>query len=358
MKWIVLAFACLLTVCGDHLPVVKWEISAEMTPLLPEGFDRASIHQLRTASHIADVCGKWPRSPAEIRSVLKSAGVSGGTLLKHQQFIDTMAGCSSWYELTDRNLSAAFPKIREKTGDLQKFHCVSVGFLQPWFLLANVNCESLTIVDISHHSLNLQFQLIQEMLASGAGFQLADFIKRQKFEYAISRHKLRPPPNTKLSLTDICSEGNAETCERTLAEAASRIKSLTEVRLVWGTLQGAVGQAVDPLKENIFYLSNSIDEKFTTEAEFLVFSSLYAKASRGRGFLIYHMASGPGFAIYRAVDPGKIETLCADKFSVFGIPFRRDPCAPQMPLQSFEMLTWADKLARERTNNKKNFCSK
>jgi hypothetical protein len=347
-------FFCFWSACKKP-PSARYKVSPQLASLvsLNSGREKFILN-----GELAELCKGWPASLPAVGQKLRQLKIPETYAGKSEQFVATLAGCNAWYELTDKKPEKAFVKVNAVLPENTAVHCISVGFMQPWMMLANLNCERLTFIDISAHTLNLQAALVETMIESGRNFEAEEFLNKRIFPYATSRKILKPVGDQKLHSGDICADPQGASCLRSLAAAAKKIRSLKSVDFVLGAIQDIGELEIKPGSQAVFYLSNSIDEKFTTQAEFAALNKRYAQATAGKGLLLYHMASDSAFAVYRSISAEKTATVCSDRFMVTPEPYK-DPCYPRL-VQGipFEIFTWADRMTNGKPGLKETVCSK
>ncbi|MFZ5629532.1 MAG: hypothetical protein ACOY5B_10420 [Spirochaetota bacterium] len=321
------------------------------------------LHALEERTSVApelmvDLCRAWPSNVEPVKQLMRNAGITSGYLSKDQRFIGTLAGCNSYFELTDMDLDKTFAKLREAYPEKMQLHCISVGFLQPWIMVAEMHCTRLTVLDVNPHIIRMQQLLYQAMSAEGSNFNPRKFLEAQRFPFAVSKAIAIPQMDQVLTAEDICASPRTEYCLDRLVTASGRLNSLQRVEFVRGALQD-ISQVMDSDgSDMVVYTSNALDPGFMSSEEFARFWRAFSDSiqAKKKGFLVYHMASSPSFGIYGASQNNGIQVFCSDRFIVTPEPIH-DPCYPK-PIQpaAYEMLTWPDRFSGQKINGKNRYC--
>jgi len=342
-------------------PTLSLRIDSSVSGLFTtsSGAPESQPPELKPAPALDELCAAWPKSQQKLNEFVGSKTAALAAAKRDPQFVATMAGCNSWYELTDRGIEMTFLKSQQFDLDKNPVHCLSVGFLQPWVMLSQLNCERLTFIDLNPNLIRLQMKLVNEIFAHVDDFDFQAFIKASEFPFAISQKISKPVRNQTLELADICGDLGVDRCKELMKSAAKKLLRLSKVEFVLGPLHTAVNsvETTGAKGQAILYASNALDEKFMTEVEFNALLKVSAEKFTEKRSIIYHMASGKEFGIYEIGNNAQLQILCSDPYTM--IPgFVYDPCFPKRPKPGpVEILNWADKMAQEKIGKKQKRCS-
>jgi hypothetical protein len=348
-----IGFILLLSHCHPKKPGGIPVLERHFTPLTSALAEAAQSDGFSLPPEFERLCAGLPRSMPAIKQLLKEKKISDSLLAMGDEFIATLAGCRTWFKMTDRAVEKDFAKVLAVTKPDAALHCASVGFVQPWIMAASLPCEHLTFIDLSAKTLNLHRRLVDKALKTGGKPDFAEFLQQNDLQDNTAKQA-----SVKKDLTDnLCPAHNANICADFFKRAAAKMPRMKSIRFIWGELTEASDLLIIKNTTTVFYVSNAIDEKFTSADRFDAFQRKYASATGGSGLVVYHMGSEKKFAIYQFNESGKIQTICADRFIVQPKAYK-DPCYIK-PIQpdSYEMLTLADKIAGDKIGSKQHSCS-
>lgn len=272
----------------------------------------------------------------------------------------TKAGCSAWYEMTDRRPSDDFRKLVSETELSGKTDCFSTGFMQPYIMITHVPCDRLYITDISYRTQLLHLKLIQRILESN--ISLREISREFKFSYAKSAKLSETNKAMSLTPEDICPQENLSLCENIFAHVRGKLKKLKEIHLVYGPLHEFANYSYRKDSRKVFFLSNAIDPQFMPSSHFKTFlADMKIFTETSPVHLIYHMSGNTAYGVYKVESGNKTSLVCADKFITPASEKRVvDPCGIPITVRTkpSEYLTYLDKAAGIATKSNAMLCHK
>lgn len=220
------------------------------------------------------------------------------------------AGCWNFYEMNDVAPERDFELIRTLAPAAQ-FDCYSVGLLQPYIMHATLNCRELTMLDIDwrihalHHSL-LGFARAGALANAGDAARAVGSLELA--HPALSPDAARRP---RASLDRFCRPLQRERCAAVLPAFQRAFASLRHVRLELAALhEGEYPER--PGLTRVVYLSNAIEESYTSAAEFDQLIDRLRRSAE-RTYLIHHVGGWKLFGVYELTGTG-LQTICKDEY--------------------------------------------
>ncbi|MEQ9363053.1 MAG: hypothetical protein RIF32_02350 [Leptospirales bacterium] len=244
------------------------------------------------------------------------------------------AGCRNFFEMNDLRPDRDFALVRAIYPE-SRFDCYSVGLLQPYIMHGILGCRSLTFIDINWRILEMHRALLRR--AQAGAFAAAETVNAElsglqlKFP-ALHARPTRPRP---ARIQHLCRPIQHEFCLQILPEFRSAFEKTParRLRLNLSTLHagayeshGAESGEEPSAATRVIYLSNAIEESYTSRAEFeALLQNLNATAATGRAepaldVLIHHVGGWKLFGLYeiRHANAGpegiQIRTICKDTY--------------------------------------------
>lgn len=220
------------------------------------------------------------------------------------------AGCWNFYEMNDVAPERDFELVRALAPEAQ-FDCYSVGLLQPYLMHATLNCRELTMLDIDWRIHALHHRLLG-FARAGTLASVADAARAvaslELAHPALSPDAARRP---RASLDRFCRPLQRERCAGILPAFQRAFAGLRHVRLELAALhEGEYPER--PGLTRVVYLSNAIEESYTSAAEFdQLIDRLRRSASRT--YLIHHVGGWKLFGVYELTGAG-LQTICKDEY--------------------------------------------
>lgn len=220
------------------------------------------------------------------------------------------AGCWNFYEMNDVAPERDFELVRALSPEAQ-FDCYSVGLLQPYIMHATLNCRELTMLDIDWRIHALHHRLLG-FARAGALASVADAARSiaslELAHPALSPDAARRP---RASLDRFCRPLQRERCAGILPAFQRAFASLRHVRLELAALhEGEYPER--PGLTRVVYLSNAIEESYTSAAEFDQLIDRLRRSAE-RTYLIYHVGGWKLFGLYE-LTPTQLRTVCKDDY--------------------------------------------
>lgn len=282
---------------------LRLNVDADIAALLP-GLEALEFEEAAAADTLAKLNSnyqKWCAAPGKATGLRRDLTEQEQKALKADDFaLRTRLGCSVWYALTDQSAERdmAYARNHFDAGLKQTANCVSVGFMQPYLMGAQLDCAQLTVVDLSFRTLYLHAVLLP--LLTAPDFAGIDAVLEQLQKSA------------GVTLNEICENTGVARCKIALMAFAEKYRGRLKTTLLLSPL--AKFRAVAGPTPTIVYMSNVPDPHFTSAEEFAELRKNLA-GSGDRLYAIYHQAESSNFGMYELAS-GKIRTVCADAFVV------------------------------------------
>lgn len=255
------------------------------------------------------------------------------------------AGCRNFYEMNDFRPDRDFALVRAAYPGA-RFDCYSVGLLQPYIMQQILGCRRLTFIDINWRILNFHREIMQRT-RSGA------FTRPESVDHDLKGIELKFPAlhtqPTRIrpaAVNHLCRPIQHKFCRKVLPDFQSEFQRLPPARLRFNlsTLHegsylshaslatddnendsaGGEGAGARPVVR-VIYLSNAIEESYTSRSEFLqLLRNLSDRANAASGdeevtdVLIHHVGGWKLFGVYELRHyPGRetqLRTVCKDAY--------------------------------------------
>lgn len=238
---------------------------------------------------------------------------------RNREYINKLiVGCYNFFRMNDIRPFKDFKLVKALYPE-SSFDCFSVGLMQPYIMHNIMDCQTLQMLDIdwrimaAHHQL-LQFYQSGQM---STRVQALKKIKDLRFGwiafYPNGMRKRNP-----VSLNSLCTF-NTELCLQNLINFQRKVGSLESVRLNLSALHDGAYQRADPAGMQVVYLSNAIEEVYTSRKQFaqLLDRTTAARITTGHTLFVYHAAGTAGLGLYDVSgEPGaeSIKTICKDVY--------------------------------------------
>lgn len=238
-----------------------------------------------------------------------------------------IAGCWNFFIMNDIRPFLDFELARHLYPE-RSYDCYSVGFMQPYIMHNILGCESLQMLDIDWRIHAAHWQLLRLYGANALTTRTDALAAIARLEVGWIAFNGTPQRRNRVELATLCRH-NRELCLDHLVRFQVGVRQLKNVRLDLaalhdGEFRAAQDQANDqaPANLKLIYLSNAIEEVYTTRAQFDLLLARVAGTlpENGRAVYIYHAAGTRALGFYeqertnaRVAGYG-VKTVCRDSY--------------------------------------------
>jgi len=208
-----------------------------------------------------------------------------------------MSGCLNFFLMNDlyawKSMDYIGKLLKDETKD-----CYTVGFSQLYLMNTYIKCNRLSAIDIDWKIISAHRSLVFNLYG------------QQYNEDAISDLYTHPDKNN--GLKTFCHSTDTESCRSALKDFSARSKDLREINLQLSFLDEIRFMDSDS-KNIVIYVSNAIDQEYTTPEEFrtLVRSIFMAIGKEKTAYVVYHTGGGPHAAIYKLKEENGFKSISA-----------------------------------------------
>ncbi|MCR9144297.1 MAG: hypothetical protein NXI24_18770 [bacterium] len=247
------------------------------------------------------------------------------------------AGCRNFFEMNDFRPDRDFALVRALY-PTARFDCYSVGLLQPYLMHSMLGCDRLTFIDINWRILSMHRDLLARVRAGA--FASDANVNRDLAGLLLKFPALqvRPTQPRPAAIEHLCRSIQHSFCRRILPEfrAAFFKQPPANLRLNLSTLHDGAYAAHSPTADDgrsvrVIYLSNAIEESYTSRSEFETLLRNLSESAAPRperpavDLLIHHVGGWKLFGLYElrhsfADDSStsdkrmELRTLCKDRY--------------------------------------------
>ncbi len=227
------------------------------------------------------------------------------------------AGCWNFFEMNDYRPDIDFQLVRKLYGDTE-YDCYSVGFLQPYMMNKELNCSSMTMIDIDWRILEAHYQTIQLLKNAVSGSNLRKLLEKVNLKWFAYD---TPPGSSKFAFMDnLCRNIQIDYCNNYFANLSVETFEDLIFRLNLSALPDTLFQKT-PETTRIFFLSNAIEEVYTTPSDFnrLLNRAFESLNKNQKMVFIHHVGGWKQFGLYELGhsenNEMKLRTVCRDPYA-------------------------------------------
>ena len=232
--------------------------------------------------------------------------------------LNVIAGCWNYFRMNDKHPEDDFNLVKTLL-PAQQYDCYSVGFLQPYMMHNILGCSTLTTLDF-----DWRIQYAHKQMLDGFGEQkmgetesLLEFLSQLQIAYVA--HMSQPRSTHTTVPNTFCADEQRDSCWSHLLQFQQKMGSLQRVQLNLAALHEASIIATPAEVPKVFYLSNAIENIYTSEEEF---GRMMARLDEAlvpgqRTFLIHHVGSYRYFGLYEMIKKEEgfdLITRCRDEY--------------------------------------------
>lgn len=224
-----------------------------------------------------------------------------------------VAGCWNFIEMNDFRPDLDFHLVKHLFPK-KRFSCYSVGFLQPYIMHSILGCDNLTMVDIDWRILDAHRQFIE---ARERGLSPLQSVGQVRTGWIAFRKPYGP--ELKLDLSLVCRHIQKDQCRQMIGMIdGSTVPENWRLNL---SALHDVSFYEDRKSTPVFFLSNAIEEMYTSPSQFKTLMERTASHldPGGKALFIHHVGGWKLFGIYELESGGEgkgysIRTLCKDRY--------------------------------------------
>lgn len=235
-----------------------------------------------------------------------------------------IAGCRNFFEMNDLRPDRDFAAIRALYPEA-RFECYSVGLLQPYIMHSVLGCDELSMLDINWRILELHAHILKA--ADSRALDTTAAVRESLAEFylkfpAMGGNRLNAP--LPAAIERLCRPLQHDYC-RTVLPAFQQKLAVHAPQFVQLQLSSLHDGRYRTPRENrlrVIFLSNAIEESYTSADEFRKFLSNLRESARAPiqpDLLIHHVGGWKLFGIYAlyhepVTEEPRIATLCKDSY--------------------------------------------
>ncbi|RME88206.1 MAG: hypothetical protein D6767_10560 [Candidatus Hydrogenedentota bacterium] len=244
---------------------------------------------------------------------------------------DLVSGCFNYYRMNDMHPEKDFI-LAAKLIPQYKKECYSLGFMQPYFMHAHLNCKKLTMFDIDWRILYGHQQMID--LYANHKMNSAENIQKNIQTLKLGwRYRYDGKPmeeRMKAAVTTVCFPRYKDLCTQELLTFHQKFRQLNEIQFELSSLHTMHYKAKDANTAIVVFLSNAIVDFYTSAEDFrLMMKNLQKSLLENQNiYFIHHAAVRQQFGIYKGTKVHGnviISTLCRDHFLTPPLAERVEP---------------------------------
>ncbi len=233
-----------------------------------------------------------------------------------------ISGCWNFYRMNDMDSVQDFRLVKHLFPKQPK-DCYSVGFMQPYIMHNILNCNSVNMLDVDWRILYGHHQMVKKFKTNQ--FQSSDDLQETLKDMNIgwvARFDGKPiESKVNVDIHTFCYRNNYAMCKEMLLELQNNFSHSTPIQFHLSYLHEGKYEATHPDSMIVIYLSNAIDNVYTSFSEFkYMLSSVSKIITKDQSVLfVYHAGGRKNFGLYllknkEAEDGYNITVVCRDKY--------------------------------------------
>ncbi len=274
--------------------------------------------QTRGNDYCSLLHGQIPYSSVTVENFLKEPRRREFFKNRGEMFHQLMSGCWNFFEMNDFRPDRDFQLVR-KLYPRKKFHCYSVGFLQPYIMNNILSCETLSMVDVDWRIIDGHWRLLHMM--EEKRFQRSETLADALSELEVGWIAYRPPLQARVhaDISLFCQDIQKEFCSQVFPRAESNIRKPRAISLQLSFLHTARYKSMEQDSLRVVFLSNAIEDMYTSPEQFRKLLERNSATLRPgqKTVLIHHVGGWSLFGLYeltRKEKGFKLRTLCRDRY--------------------------------------------
>lgn len=319
---LVFVFFGFLNACTRREAKVVFRADSELVGLLPglSTADKPIAVALPALTALDEKRKQWCASPSAQSGLARDLTNAEKAALNRDDYkMRAVLGCGAWFQMTDKTpeIDLAYARNKVDSNLSLPLHCISVGFVQPYIMGTRLNCELLTVVDISFRTMRLHAILMPLLTAP-------DF---HGIDAALSLFE----EQSGVKVAEICGEYSLVHCKIYFMAFAERYRGRLNAVLNLTALHRF--QPGTPDLKQVVFMSNAPDPNFMNAEEFTELRKNLGSLAQPV-FAIYHQAESSHFGVYELAQ-GHVTKICADNFVVSQSGrYSKDRCTYYPPSRS------------------------
>lgn len=293
-------------------------------------------------------CDDKPAEKTGAQTFLKAGGAAElAAEWPKSNYAAMVLGCRNWYTMSDMAVANDFIRINAESANTGRpaFDCYSVGFLQPYIMAANLNCNRLNIVDADFRIIKAHVDFLN-LIKNKPTANIRALVSELKFSFAAGGPAQQHATDGPLTIADLCGKNSETHCLHYLMTFVEKFSKIKEINLILSPLHEFRFLPDKQRAVSVFYTSNAFDPNFTTEKQFEEFRTESGKIAEDTArLIIYHQSEEKSFGIYKLNKTLPVSTVCADKYrNVVASRYSPNRCR-YFPGKTTEYDTYFDKIS-------------